>query len=96
MKTYISGQITGLELSEAQAKFYSAEQHLLSQGYNPVNPMKVCPFNPEYKWEDYMIEDIKALFDCEAIYMLHGWHQSKGARIEHHIAKELGMHIIYQ
>ena len=42
-------------------------------------------------WADYMRADIRALLDCEAIALLPGWEQSRGARIEVSLAAELGM-----
>jgi hypothetical protein len=39
------------------------------------------------------------IFICEeayAIYMLHGWEHSAGARVEHSLAVMLGLKIIYQ
>lgn len=43
-----------------------------------------------------MKEDICRLTLCDSIFMLKGWWRSKGARLERHIAKVLGMKIIYQ
>ena len=42
-------------------------------------------------WADYMRADIRALLDCEAIALLPGWDQSRGARCEVSIAEDLGM-----
>ena len=42
------------------------------------------------------LKDIADLLHCNAIYMLQGWQESKGARIEHYIATELGLHIMYE
>lgn len=95
MKTYISGQITGLPLNEALKHFGNAENLLKSQGLKVVNPL-THNHNNGGKWEEYILEDIKLLFQCQAIYMLHNWQQSKGARIEHAIAKELNIPITYQ
>ena len=39
---------------------------------------------------------IDKLLDCDAIYMLRGWEQSKGATAEHAVAKWIGLEIIYQ
>jgi hypothetical protein len=36
------------------------------------------------------------LIDSDAIYMLRGWEQSKGARAEHAVAVWIGLEIIYQ
>jgi len=42
-----------------------------------------------------MVDDISALLECEAIYMVKDWGQSKGARLEYAIAKELGLYILF-
>ena len=47
-------------------------------------------------YTDYIKQDIEILILCDEIYMLRGWWRSKGARLEHHIAKVLGLKIIYQ
>jgi hypothetical protein len=93
-KIYISGKITGLEPKQAFKKFEKAEEFLKNYlGYNVINPIKQCP--QQENWSDYMLKDIELLFDCDAIYMLSNWQDSKGARIEHAIAKELGLRILY-
>ena len=96
MKVYISGKITGLQLDEAFKIFEKAELIISANGYIPVNPMKVNSHTEGKTWEDYMIEDIRVLFGCDAVYMLNNWEQSTGARIEYQIAKELGMKIILE
>lgn len=40
--------------------------------------------------------DIKALSECDAIYLLRGWHRSKGARAEFAVAEWLGLMVMYQ
>lgn len=94
MKIYISGQITGLELEEAKAKFNRAETMLQEKGYHPVNPMRLNPHEENKTWKEYMLDDLDALFDCEAIYLLDNWRESKGARIEYQIAREMEMQIL--
>lgn len=96
MKIYISGQITGLEPKEAKANFDKAEKILIEKGYDPVNPMKLNIPIESKAWVDYMLDDIKLLFDCEAIYLLDNWQSSKGARIEYLIAQEMEMTIFMQ
>jgi hypothetical protein len=61
-----------------------------------VNPIYVSPYEKDKQWADYMADDIKALFECDAIYMLSDWGQSKGARVEYAIAKELGLIVIHE
>lgn len=94
-KIYISGAISGLPKHEYESRFKMAEQNLLELGYETVNP---CTLNhgAAATWEDFMLNDIKALFGCTAIYMLSNWKNSHGARIEHSIAVERSMVILYQ
>lgn len=47
-------------------------------------------------WGAYMAEDLQELFKCEGIYMCKNWVHSTGATIEHSIAKELGLKIMYE
>lgn len=96
MKVYISGQITGLPIEVARDRFEKAEEHIRFKGHPPVNPMKVSPFVEGKTWEAYMLDDIAALFDCESIYMLNGWCNSRGARIELAIAQETGKRVVFE
>lgn len=91
---YISGQITGLELKEAKANFDKAEALLLEKGYKPLNPMKVIPPLSGKSWKEYILDDIVQLFNCDGIFLLDNWQDSKGARIEQFIAQEMGMVIL--
>lgn len=90
-KIYISGKIT--DAINPEKKFLAAETALRKIGWDVINPM-LSP--PSDTWEGYMTYDIGLLFTCQAIYMLSDWRESKGARIEHAIAKEMGLTIIYQ
>lgn len=106
MKTnfiYISGAITGIDNWKEQ--FDKAEKKIYKDYNNPVhviNPrrlsdevdsiFKILNIVPEYT--DYLKYDIKELLDCNTIYMLEGWSNSKGACLEYQIAKTLGLKII--
>ena len=94
MKIYISGKISGIE-EEAFRLFDSKEKVLMDQGHDVVNPMKLR-HDHDKSWKSYMIEDIKALVDCDAIYMLKNWTESQGAVIEHGLAESLGINIVYE
>jgi hypothetical protein len=93
-KIYISGQISGIE-EQAPKLFQEAETLLANSGYEVINPMKL-PHDHDKSWESYMREDIKALMDCDEIYMLKGWSSSKGARVEFALACSLGVKVKYQ
>ncbi len=92
-KIYISGAITGTE--NAENLFKEAELQLIYKGYDVINPFSL-PHNHNKTWNDYMREDLKALLDCDEIYMLKNWETSRGAKIEHAIARELDLKVNYQ
>ena len=94
MKIYISGPISGIEINIAYQIFEKAENKLLNEGYEVVNPMKLDHSHGK-TWTDYMKEDLKAMMDCDAIFMLPQWRSSAGAKIEHDLAKKLGIDIFY-
>lgn len=93
-KIYISGKITGIE-KEAPALFKAAEKKLKSKGYEVVNPMTIT-HEHDKSWQSYMKEDVKAMCDCDEIFMLKNWTDSKGAIIEWNIANFLGLKINYE
>lgn len=95
MKVYISGMITGLPIETARANFARAEAELSARGFTVINPTK-NGLNVESSWNDHMKADIKLLLDCDTIFMLQDYKQSKGALLEHYIAKELGLEVEYE
>ena len=96
MKTYISGPISGRPFEEAESQFLYGEFHLgIIKKYEFVNPMKL-PHEHGGTWKEYMKEDIAALMECDSIYMLKGWEDSAGARLEFSIAIGLGYEILFE
>lgn len=104
MRIYISGPISGMKDLNVE-EFNSAEQELRVLGHKPINPHDIarnlhlsrgldmrCA---NVSWSDYMRPCISALSRCHAILMLEGWRNSRGARLEIHIARELGIKIFY-
>lgn len=98
MKTfYIAGPITGLDYTQAFTNFEQAERHLVDLGHHAVNPMRENGLDGddnEHPWAEYMRRDIPLLLKCDGIYLLPGWKESKGARLEGFIALELGMEML--
>ena len=91
MRVYISGAITGTE--DYLDRFANAEKEL--KEHQVLNPAAVCARLPELEYEDYMTVAFTMLAMADAIYMLPGWQQSKGANREYGYAIGKGMKIIY-
>jgi len=100
MKVYISGPISGS--TNYPQSFEKAAEYLLHMGYKVIDPSTIDP--PSHlkgdvtfeSWNYYMREAIKLMMDCDRIYMLDGWEDSYGAKIEHMLAKELRMPCLYE
>ena len=100
MKIYISGPISGQPTQQVANHFNNAEKRLKKLGYKVVNTLDNPPLNipqtPEQQWSEYMKSDIIQLMHSDAIYMLEGYGNSKGASLEYTIAERLEMPIIYE
>ena len=91
-KMYISGPITGDP--DFMEKFLKAEKHLKARGFEVVNPATLTHKHGK-SWGEYMVEGLKALLDCDGVYMLKGWADSRGARIEKQLMQDIGSKLIY-
>ena len=92
-KIYIAGKVSGLAYQDLIQKFGSVEETLTEQGYKVINPIAIIQEGID--WEPAMAVCLRELVDCSEIFMLHDWKQSKGAILEHHIAKQLKLKIHY-
>lgn len=105
MKIYIAGPMTGLPDWNFPA-FFGAEKELLSLGYKVVNPAHSDgatvqealesagnPESPNNTWRWYMRRDLPHVLEVDALCVLPGWRNSKGASLEVHVAKAIGLPI---
>lgn len=94
MRVYLAGPMTGYAEFNYPA-FEAAASWLRAEGYEVVSPHEVNPPDVgfDHPWDWYMRRDIAALMDVEAVVVLDGWQQSKGASLETYIARVLDMPI---
>lgn len=84
---YISGPMSNCENLNRE-EFQRVEDPLKAKGHSVINPHKLG--HKTDNWITCMKTDIVALMECDSIYMLKGWHKSKGAKLELFIAMALG------
>ncbi len=88
-RVYVSGPMTGIPDDNFPA-FNAAADDLAAQGYAVENPAAKGIVDG-WEWADYLRYDIRVLTECDAIFTLPGWEASRGATLEMHVAKALGL-----
>lgn len=73
--------------------FAYAATVLRAKGIDARSPHETDNEGQERSWEWYMRRALQMLLECDAVVLLPGWEQSRGARIERYIAEQLGMPI---
>ena len=92
MLIFLSGKMTGLS-DYGRAAFRAAESELTDAGNDVLNPAIL----PACVQRERCLPITLAMLDAaEAVYMLRGWEDSPGARIEHEYAKYQGKTILYE
>lgn len=86
MKLYIAGPMTGLPQLNYPA-FEQVAKNLRAMGYDVISPNE---YNID-DWDTAMRPALHALIDAEGVAVLQNWEFSRGARLEVHIAIELGI-----
>lgn len=105
MKIYIAGPMTGLPNWNFPA-FFEAEAQIVALGHEAVNPAHNdgatvqealesagSPEAPNNPWRWYMRRDLPHVLEVDALCVLPGWQKSKGASLEVHVAKAIGLPI---
>jgi hypothetical protein len=92
MKVYIAGPMTGIEDYNFPA-FNAAADSWRAVGWDVINPAELDGEDTSHPWDFYLRRDLKLLVDCDAIAQLPGWENSKGARLETHVAEALGLSV---
>nr|WP_272918201.1 DUF4406 domain-containing protein [Pseudomonas aeruginosa] len=92
-RIYLAGPMTGLPEHNFPA-FHAEAARLRSLGYQVENPAEHGEI-PGFEWADYLRLDLQKLLTCQAIALLPGWMDSKGARLEFTVATNLGMRALH-
>lgn len=94
MKIYISLPISGRE-NEAREKADAIRLMLSKRGHQPVNPFEIYN-GRDAGYFDYLCHDLRALADCDAVFLCKDWQTSKGCRVERFFAETYGKKLMFE
>lgn len=109
MRAYLAGPMTGIKAFNFPA-FYTAATMLRKKGHQIVSPAEIddpdvreAAFaSPDGapgsvgRWEDFLARDLRIVCDedTDAVIVLDGWQDSKGATFEVDVARRLGKPVL--
>jgi phytoene dehydrogenase-like protein len=86
---YIAGPMSGIPDYNRPA-FTQAETSLTNIGYTVLNPARTR-LDDNAQWLDYMRVALRLISQSDALALLPGWENSRGATIETRLASSLGL-----
>lgn len=90
---YISGPMSGLPQFKYPA-FDDAAARLRRLGYRVINPADIGRgLGDGLPWSQYMRPCLAAVTECDALVLMPGWVDSRGAKLEHDVALAIGLQI---
>ncbi|AQG98323.1 hypothetical protein A9R05_05420 [Burkholderia sp. KK1] len=91
-RVYLAGPMSGYPELNFPA-FHAEAARLRALGFDVVNPAEI-DVGPNPDWLTAMRADIRELVTCDGIALLPGWEQSRGAQVEHTLARGLGLRVM--
>lgn len=92
---YISGKISDDDPIKQRAnldRFYEIESQMEEPCFNPATLETVG-----WSWEKYLVRDLLWIAtNRPKLFMMKGWEESRGCRLEHEMALHLGLEIVYE
>lgn len=91
-RIYLSGPMTGLPEFNYPA-FNAEAARLRAIGYHVENPAENHT-PPCGSWGGYMRQAIRQMLTCDAVALLPGWAESRGATVERDLAIRIGLLVV--
>lgn len=92
-RVYLAGPMSGIPGFNFPA-FHAAADRLRGRGYEVVNPAENDGGDTSRSWSYYMRQDIGHLLTVDAVAVLPGWQQSRGASLEVTVARALELPVL--
>ena len=94
----ISQPMKGLGYNQIVFNRMNAVEYLESKGYIVLDTILNTEEFKGHKNDAVrcLAESIKLMSDVDAVYFLKGWEEARGCKIEHEIAKQYGIEVMYE
>lgn len=93
MKIYLAGPITGTD--DYMSRFNAVETRLRYAGHKVINPAKKCLIlGSDQPHDVYMKHVLPFLLECDGIYLMDGWENSEGCKLEKSVADACGIPVV--
>lgn len=89
-KIYLSGAISN---NPEYKKQFTRKYRELEEKYIVLSPLFI---NANLEWKEHMHIDLAMIDVCDVVYMMKGWKDSRGAKIEEVYAQFKDKEIIYE
>ncbi len=93
-KIMISQPMKGLTKKQIEENREKVVNELTKKGYKIID--SIIPNVDSMNAIRSLAESIKFLSEADVLYMMKGWEHARGCKIEHTIAKEYEVKIIYE
>lgn len=99
----ISMPMNGLSSEEVAQKYLGVKDYLESLGYAVVNTLFDDVSEDELAavgiantpvW--YLAKSLDQMSRCDTVYFCKGWRAARGCKIEHEVAKQYGITMLYE
>lgn len=99
----ISMPMNGLSVEEVERKYLDVKEYLESLGYAVVNTLfddvsedelAVVGIANAPVW--YLAKSLDQMSRCDTVYFCKGWRAARGCKIEHEVAKQCGITMLYE
>ena len=96
-KVYIAGRISGLPEKEYKANFLRGVDRARKLGVESRHIINPSKYTIDFgEWNEYMKLCLSKLLECDTIFMLEDYKESKGAKFELLTAETLGLNVVYE
>lgn len=99
----ISMPMNGLSSEEVVRKYLDVKEYLETLGYAAVNTLfdevsadelEVVGIANAPVW--YLAKSLDQMSRCDTVYFCKGWRAARGCKIEHEVAKQYGITMLYE